>query len=137
MTIIQAPRQPNAKGWVASVDTHSATANTKHPEEAFALSYALADQTFTRYVAEDQGYLTARVDDIETVKDMIYPFLELQYQCMTEEEKFHQPANARGLEVQTVYANELSKLWLGEEELTPAFMQNLKDAVDEILNKPF
>ncbi|MEZ4869712.1 MAG: extracellular solute-binding protein [Caldilineaceae bacterium] len=137
MTIIQAPRKDNAKGWVASVDTHSATTSTKHPEEAFALSYALADQTFTRYVAEDQGYLTARVDDIDTVKDIIYPFLELQYQCMTEEEKFHQPANARGLEVQTVYVNELSKLWLGEEELTPAFMGNLKDAVDEILNKPF
>ncbi|MEZ4616160.1 MAG: extracellular solute-binding protein [Caldilineaceae bacterium] len=137
MTIIQAPRKPNAKGWVASVDTHSATTSTKHPEEAFALSYALADPIFTRYVAEDQGYLTARVDDIETVQDIIYPFLELQYQCMTEEEKFHQPANARGLELQTVYVNELSKLWLGEEELTPAFMQNLKDAVDEILDKPF
>ncbi|MCE7987045.1 MAG: extracellular solute-binding protein [Caldilinea sp. CFX5] len=137
MTIIQAPRKPNAKGWVASVDTHSATTSTKHPEEAFALSYALADQTFTRYVAEDQGYLTARVDDIETVKDITYPFLELQYQCMTEEEKFHQPANARGLEVQTVYVNELGKLWLGEADLTPAFMQNLKDAVDEILDKPF
>lgn len=137
MTIIQAPRKANAKGWVASVDTHSASTSTKHPEEAFALSYALADQTFTRYVAEDQGYLTARVDDIETVKDMIYPFLELQYKCMTEEEKFHQPANARGREVETVYVNELSKLWLGEAELNAAFMQNLKDAVDEILNKPF
>jgi multiple sugar transport system substrate-binding protein len=137
MTIIQAPRKPNAKGWVASVDTHSATTSTKHPEEAFALSYALADQTFTRYVAEDQGYLTARVDDLETVKDMIYPFLELQYKCMTEEEKFHQPANARGLEVQTVYVNELGKLWLGEAELSAAFMQNLKDAVDEVLDKPF
>lgn len=137
MTIIQAPRMPNAKGWVASVDTHSATTSTKHPEEAFALSYALSDEIFTRYVAEDQGYLTARVNDIETVKDIITPFLELQYKCMTEEEKFRQPANARGLEVQTVYVNELSKLWLAVEELTPAFMSNLKAAVDEVLDKPF
>ncbi len=137
MTIIQAPRKPNAKGWVASVDTHSATTTTKHPEEAFALSYALADKTFTHYVAEDQGYLTARVDDLETVKDITTPFLELQYKCMTQEEKFHQPANARGTEIETIYVNELSKLWLGQAKLDAAFMGNLKDAVDEVLNKPF
>jgi ABC-type glycerol-3-phosphate transport system substrate-binding protein len=137
VTIIQFPRGPEAKGWGASVDTHSATTNSKHPDEAFLLSLALADQTFTRYVAETQGYLTARVDDIETVEDILTPFLELQYQCMTEEEKFHQPANARGTEVQTVYVNELSKLFLGEEELTPTFMANVKAAVDEVLDKPF
>jgi ABC-type glycerol-3-phosphate transport system substrate-binding protein len=137
MTVIQAPRKPEAKGWVASVDTHSASTTTKYPEEAFLLSYALADEIFTRYVAEDQGYLTARVDDIETVQDILTPFLELQYQCMTEEERFHQPANARGKEVETVYINELGKLWLGEAELNAAFMQNLKDAIDEILDKPF
>jgi ABC-type glycerol-3-phosphate transport system substrate-binding protein len=134
---IQAPRTPEAKGWVASVDTHSATTSTRYPNEAMALGYALADQLFARYVAEDQGYLTARVDDLETVKDIMTPFLELQYQCMTEEEKFHQPANARGKEVETVYINELDKIWLGEAELNAAFMQNLKDAVDEVLDKPF
>lgn len=134
---IQFPHSADAKGWVASVDTHSASTNTKYPNEAFEFIYALADQTFTHYVAEDQGYLGARVDDLETIKDITTPFLELQYQCMTEEEKFHQPANARGSEVETIYINELSKIWLGEEELTPAFMQNMKDAVDEVLNKPF
>ncbi|MCX6050383.1 MAG: hypothetical protein NT075_35255, partial [Chloroflexi bacterium] len=89
------------------------------------------------YVAEDQGYLTARVNDLETVKDIITPFLELQYKCMTEEEKFHQPANARGSEVETVYINELSKLWLGQSKLDAAFMANLKSAIDEVLDKPF
>lgn len=135
--VIQYPRGPEAKGWGASVDTHSVSTACKHPDEAFRFIYAMADQTFARYVAEDQGYLTARIDDLETVGDMLYPFLELQYQCMTEEEAFRQPANARGLEVETVYKNELDKLWLGEEELTPAFMQNMKAAVDEILTKPF
>jgi len=134
---IQAPRTPEAKGWVASVDTHSATTSTRYPDEAMALSYALADPLFARYVAEDQGYLTARVDDPETVKDIMTPFLELQYQCMTEEERFHQPANARGKEVETVYINELDKIWLGAAELNAAFMQNLKDAIDEVLDKPF
>ena len=137
VTIIQLPRGPEAKGWVASVDTHSSSTATKHPDEAFLLTYALADQTFTRYVVEDQGYLGGRVDDIETIEDIMTPFLELQYQCMLEEEKFNQPANARGLEVQTVCVNELSKLWLGEEELSEAFMANLKDAIDEVLDKPF
>ncbi|MEZ4736089.1 MAG: hypothetical protein R3E79_54065 [Caldilineaceae bacterium] len=136
-SVIQFPRGPEAKGWGASVDTHSVSTASKHPDEATDFIYAMADQTFTRFVAEDQGYLTARVDDLETVKEIIYPFLELQYQCMTEEEKFHQPSNARGLEVETVYRNELDKLWLGDEALTPAFMANVKAAVDEVLAKPF
>jgi hypothetical protein len=122
---------------VASVDTHSASTAGKHPEEAFLLVYAMADPTFTRDVAETQGYLGGRVDDLETIKDISTPFLELQYKCMTEEEPFHQPANARGKEVETVYLNELAKIWLGEEQLTPAFMANVKAAVDEVLNKPF
>lgn len=137
MTVIQAPREPNAKGWVASVDTHSVSTNTEHPDEAFLFIYALADEIFARGVAETQGYLTARVDDLETIEDIKTPFLELQYQCTIEEEAMHQPANARGSEVETVYVNELSKLWLGEAELNEAFMQNLKDAVDVVLDKPF
>lgn len=136
-TVIQFPRGADPKGWGASVDTHSVSTNTQHPDEAFQFIYALADATFTRYVAEDQGYLGARVDDLETVEDIKTPFLELQYQCMIESERFHQPANARGKEVETVLVNELSKLWLGTEELTEAFMSNLKDAVDEVLDKPF
>lgn len=135
--VIQFPRGPEAKGWGASVDTHSVSVASKHPDEAFDFIYAMADPLFTRFVAEDQGYLTARVDDLETVEEIMYPFLELQYQCMTEEEKFRQPANARGQEVETVYRNELDKLWLGEEELTPAFMQNVKDVADEVMDKPF
>lgn len=135
--VIQYPRGPQAKGWGASVDTHSVSTNSKHPDEAFRVIYAMADAKLARFVAEDQGYLTARVDDLETVKDMIYPFLELQYQCMTEEEAFHQPANSRGLEVETVYKNELDKLWIGQEQLSPAFMANMKAAVDEVLAKPF
>lgn len=136
-SVIQFPRGPKPLGWGASVDTHSATTSTKHPNEAFALSYALADDIFTRYVVEGQGYLTARVKDLETAKDLMNPFIELQYKCMTQEEAFRQPANYRGHEVETVYVNELSKLWLGDEQLNAGFMQNMKAAVDEILKKPF
>jgi ABC-type glycerol-3-phosphate transport system substrate-binding protein len=136
-SVIQAPRGADAKGWGASVDTHSVTTASKHQDEAFLFIYALADETFTKYVATAQGYLTARVNDLETVKDIMNPFLELQYQCMTEEENFHQPANARGHEIETIYVNEFAKLWLGEEELTEAFMANVKALVDETLNKPF
>lgn len=136
-SVIQFPRGADAKGWGASVDTHSATTGSKHPDEAFALSYALADDTFTRYVVEGQGYLTARVNDLETAKDLLNPFIELQYKCMTQQEAFRQPANARGKEVETVYANELAKLWLGDAELNAGFMQNMKAAADEIMKKPF
>ena len=135
--VIQFPRGPQPKGWGASVDTHSASKISKHPDEAFRVLYGMADAKFSLFVAEDQGYLTARRDDLETVQPIIYPFLELQYQCMLEEEKFHQPANARGREVETIYVNELNKLWAREEDLTPAFMARMKELVDGILAKPF
>lgn len=136
---IQVPRGASPRGWVACVDTHSATTQTKYPNEAFMLSYALADQRFTYLVARDIGYLAGRVDDKESVKELLPndPFLALQYECMLQEEKFRQPKNARGSEVQTVLLNELSKIWLGQEKPTQDFMKRLKAAVDEVLAKPF
>lgn len=130
-------RTPNAKGWIAGVDTHSATTYTKHPYEAFQFIYALADKRFTELVAQNIGYLTARGDDIETVKPFLTPWLQLQYENMLEEEMFRQPANARGREVQTVLQNELATIWLGDEKASPEFMNRLKSEVDKILDKPF
>ncbi|MBC7235201.1 MAG: extracellular solute-binding protein [Chloroflexi bacterium] len=136
---IQVPKCDKPVGWTACVDTHSVTTFSKHPNEAHMLEYALADQRFTYLVARDIGYLGGRVDDGETVKDLIKddPFLALQYQCMIEERKFNQPANARGREVETVLKNELDKVWLGEVELTKDFMKQLKAKIDEVLAKPF
>lgn len=137
--VIQFPRGSKARGWTACVDTHSAIATSKHPEEAFLLSYAMADQRFTYLVARDIGYLGGRVDDKDSVKDLIAenPFLAVQYECMTQEEKFRQPTNARGREVETVLKNEMDKVWLGQEKLTQDFMKRLKAAIDEVLAKPF
>jgi ABC-type glycerol-3-phosphate transport system substrate-binding protein len=137
--VIELPRTAAAKGWTACVDTHSATTQSKNPQEAFALSYAMADPRFTFLVARDIGYLGGRNDDKDAVKDLIAndPFLAVQYECMTREEKFRQPKNARGMEVQTTLKNELDKVWLGQEKLTQDFMKRVKAAVDEILAKPF
>jgi ABC-type glycerol-3-phosphate transport system substrate-binding protein len=136
-TTIAYPRTENALGWIAGVDTHSATTHSKHPLEAFQLIYALADQRFTELVAENIGYLTGRVDDIDTIQPFITPWLQLQYDNMLEEDRFRQPANVRGREVETAIKNELSLIWLGEEEATPAFMERLKSAADAMLEKPF
>ena len=38
--------EANANGWISAVDTHSATSSSKHPEEAYLLSYAMAVATF-------------------------------------------------------------------------------------------
>jgi len=102
--VIEYPHPEGANGWVACVDTHTATAASKYPEEAFLLSYAQADPRFTELVASNIGYLGGRMDDIDTVGSLLEkdPFLKLQYECMLKEEKFRQPPNARGREVQTL-----------------------------------
>jgi ABC-type glycerol-3-phosphate transport system substrate-binding protein len=134
---IQFPKIDNARGWVACVDTHSPTANSKVPDEAFQWAYAMADARFTELVAKNIGYLGGRRDDIDTISGFMYPFLELQYKNGLEEEKFYQPPNARGMEAQTVLVNGLQQLFLNEAEVTQAFMDGLKKSVDEVLAKPF
>ncbi len=136
-SVIQMPRVPEAKGWGAYINTHAATVATKHPDEAFQYCYFIGGPVTTVFVAQDQGYLTARTDTLQTLRGMMTPFLELQYQCMVESERVRQPDNCRGREVWTVYHNELDKLVTGQEELTRDFMKRLKTAVDEVLQKPF
>lgn len=135
--VIQVPRGPKANGWMARVDTHSATTQSEHPEEAFLLSYALADKRFTELVAKEIGYLGARVDDVDTIQPFVTPFLQLQYDCMLQEEAIRQPANCRGSEFQTALVNELDPIWLGDESVTPDTMKRVKAALDEVFAKPF
>ena len=136
-SVIQAPREPNANGWISCVDTHSATTFTKHMDEAFLLSYAMADARFTYLVATTQGYLTGRADDGQTIAPLNDAFLNLQFKNMTLEEVLRQPANCRGDEVQTALTNELQKIWLGDVELTKDAMNEVKAGVDAVLAKPF
>jgi multiple sugar transport system substrate-binding protein len=135
--VIVSPRVENYKPWAAGVDTHSGTTSSKHPHETFKLIYALADQRFTELVAKGLGYLGARVDDVDTIKPFADHYLSLQYEVISEQERFRQPDNARGREVESVLKNNLDAVFLGQEDLTPAFMQRLKSETDEVLAKPF
>jgi len=136
-SIIQAPREKNANGWISCVDTHSATTQSKHPEEAYLLSYALADKRFGELVMENQGYVTARVDDIDTVNRLNLPVLQVQYKNIQMEQTLIQPANTRGAEVQTTLANEVQRIFQGAVPFGQDALKGVKAVVDEILKKPF
>ena len=136
-SIIQAPRESNANGWITAVDTHSATSSSKHPEEAYMLSYALADKRFSELVMENQGYVCARVDDKDTVERLKLPVLEVQYHNILQEQTLIQPANARGVEVQTALANEMQKVFQGAVPFNQDALKGVKAAMDEVLAKPF
>jgi ABC-type glycerol-3-phosphate transport system substrate-binding protein len=136
-SVIQVPREADANGWINCVDTHSATVFSKHPEEAFLLSYAMADARFTYLVATTQGYLTARADDGDTIAPLNDAFLNLQFKNMTQEEVLRQPDNCRGGEVQTALTNELQRIWMGDVDLTMDAMKEVKAGVDAVLSKPF
>jgi hypothetical protein len=134
---IQFPRGPKAKGWGVSIDTHSVTAASKHKEEAFTLIYALADQRFAYLVAKTQGYLTGRVDSLESIKELASdPFIQLQQKCTEQTEKFWRAKNLRAYEIETALQNQLQLLWLNKTPLDTAFQKDLKKTLDDILAKP-
>jgi len=136
-SIIQAPREANANGWISAVDTHSATSSSKHPEEAYLLSYAMADKRFSELVMAGQGYVCARVDDIDTINKLKQPVLEIQYHNIMQQDTLRQPANARGAEVQTALSNEVQKIFQGAVPFGRDALKGVKAAVDEVLAKPF
>lgn len=138
---VEIPHVENAKGWRASVNSHDPSTQTKHPHEAYLLGYALADKRMAELSCAQIGYLSARVDDSETIAamddaDPTKAWLQLQYECQLKTENFRGPANLRGLELNTTTKNFLDQLWLGQEELTPDFMKRFTAACQEILDKP-
>ncbi|MBC7235624.1 MAG: extracellular solute-binding protein [Chloroflexi bacterium] len=137
-SVIQAPRESNANGWIGIIATHSATTFSKHPEEAFLLSYYMANQPCAELQMTELGYLTARVDDIKTIEKLGNdPFLKLQYDNNLLEEPSRIPKNTRELEARTVLQNEMQRIWLGDVEPTAETMKKIKEAVQSVVDKPY
>ena len=128
--------RPNALPFNVTSDTHSLVSTSEHPAETFKFLYALGDKKFTELVAKGIGYLTARVDDLETIKPFITPWLETQYEASRATTYLPIPANFRTTEASSVVVNGLQPLWLLKEELTRDYMKMFKADVDSILAKP-
>lgn len=137
-TTIQYPRAQGAKGWVANIDTHALTTQSKNKDEAFTLSYALADRRFAYVVAKGQGYLTGRNDNLEAMGPDLAKdeFLKLQQRCTEEEEPWWIAKNLRQLEVEAELVNQLDNVWLGKRAPDRAFIADLKKGLDDVLAKP-
>ena len=134
---IQFPKGPKFKGWQTSVNSHAATSASKHKEEAFSLTYALADKRFAYLVAKEQGFLCGRVDNLEAIKELADdPFLQLQQKCTEEMSAAWFMKNFRGYEYETAMTNQLDLLWLGKRKVDSAFMSELKKTLDETMAKP-
>jgi len=131
------PRYDYSRGWPAAIDSHPVTKFTKYPDEAFKLCYAMADRRFSYLVANGIGYLTARLDDLDVIGEIaLSPWIRLQYKAMTQEEPLVKIKNFRGPEHTSTIVNELDKIWLAKEKLTPEFMKSVKKAADAVLAKP-
>jgi ABC-type glycerol-3-phosphate transport system substrate-binding protein len=134
---IQYPRGQGALGWVANIDTHATTSASKNKDEAFTLTYALADRRFAYLVAKGQGYLSGRVDNLEAIGELgTDPFLQLQQKCTEEEDPWWIAKNLRQLEVEAELVNQLDLVWLGKRPPDKAFVGDLKKGLDDILAKP-
>jgi hypothetical protein len=134
---IQYPREKNALGWVANIDTRTHTQASKYKDEAFTLTYALADRRFAYLVAKGQGYLSGRVDNLEAIGELgSDQFLQLQQKCTEEEDAWWIAKNLRQLEVEAELVNQLDLVWLGKRPPDKAFIADLKKGLDDILAKP-
>jgi ABC-type glycerol-3-phosphate transport system substrate-binding protein len=138
MKVIQLPRGPKAMGWLSAIDTHSVTAASKYKDEAFTLTYALADKRFAYLVGKFNGYLTGRIDNLDDLGPYASdPFLQLQQKCTTQEERgMWRPKNLREPEIETALFNNLDTIWLGKSQPDSTFISGLQQAVTDILAKP-
>ncbi|MGH2459897.1 MAG: hypothetical protein ACRDIY_13650, partial [Chloroflexota bacterium] len=136
-TSIQLPRGPKAIGWLSAIDTHSATSASKHKDEAFSLIYALADKRFAYLCGKFQGYLTGRKDNLEDLGPYAQDhFIQLQQKCTEQEARLWRAKNLRAYEFETALNNTLDLVWLGKRQPDKSFTNDLKKALDEVLNKP-
>ena len=130
------PHPDDALPYTSSSDTHEMCTQTEHPVETFKFLYALGDQKFTELVAKGIGYLTARVDDIETIEPFATDWLRTQYAAQQLTGRLMYGANLRGEEVQAALVNGLDPIWELSQELTREFMDRLKADVDSVLALP-
>ena len=86
---------------------------------------------------KELGYLTARVDDTDTVEELGDPFLKLQYENALIQETYRLPENTRENEARTILQNEMQKIWLGEVDLIEDALKYVKNVIDQVLEKPF
>jgi ABC-type glycerol-3-phosphate transport system substrate-binding protein len=136
-TSIQYPRGPKAKGWGASIDTHSVTATSKYKDDAFSLTYAIADKRFAFLVGKFQGYLTGRKDNLDDLGAYAQDhFIQLQQKCTEQNDPFWRAKNLRATEIETALNNNLDAIWLGKSQPDKSYIDGLKKTLDDILAKP-
>ena len=136
-TTIQFPMPAKSTGFALAIDTHSGTAQSKYKKETFTLLYALADRRFAYLVGKDSGYLTGRIDNLDALKELASDhFMQLQQKNVELAKPFWRMKNLRHYELQDAITNHMDTLWLGKRKLDKAFMNELKQSMDQVLSKP-
>jgi hypothetical protein len=131
------PEGPNFNKWGLSLNTHAGTSQSQHKLESFKLTYALSDARFAYLVANEIGYLVGRQNELDEIGDAKDdPFIQLQYEQQAKGTPYRIGRNYRGMEFESVIKNTLDQVWLGAAEPSEAFMSELDDAMDEILERP-
>ncbi len=88
-------------------------------------------------MANEIGYLVGRQNELEEIGDAKDdPFVQLQYEQQANGTPYRIGRNYRGMEFEKVIKNTLDQVWLGAVEPSEAFMAELDDAMDEILERP-
>lgn len=120
-----------------SLNTHAGTSQSKHKLESFKLTYALADKRFAYLVANEQGYLVGRTNEMQEIgKAKDDPFIQLQYEEQTKGVPYRIGKNLRGTEYDSAIRNTLETVYMGKAEPDDAFFKKLNDTLNEILKKP-
>ena len=133
---IQDAKLPNGKGAPISVTTHTGLSGSKYKEITFTLLKAISDKRYAQLVAEENGYLAGRTNNLEEIGELGKdPWIRFQQKVSIEAAQMWRAKNLRAYEIETVTVNQMDLLWLGKRRLDKGFMAELKKAMDEVLAK--
>jgi hypothetical protein len=75
-------------------------------------------------------------EDPRLLKNPLHPIWLEAVNTVEEGSEMIVPANFRGDEFRNTLAQRMAKVWLGEEKLTKAFMDDVNKTLQAILDKP-
>ena len=120
-----------------SMNSHAGTSQSQHKIESFKLTYALSDKRFANLVANDQGYLVGRTNELDEIGEAKNdPFIQLQYEEGTKGTPYRIGKNLRGTEYDRAIRNTLDTVYMGQAQPDDAFFGKLNADLNDILQRP-
>jgi ABC-type glycerol-3-phosphate transport system substrate-binding protein len=135
------PKGPGGKrGSMAIADSIGINAKAKNPKEAWELTKFLCDQETGIRLGEGRGGASGtsggRKDVFESERLKKNPLHPIWIEAVGVAEAPRLPGNFRTVEFATALWQKMNALWIGDEQPTEKFFQELNAACQQVLDQP-